>query len=72
MRALRNQLFWAISVISWVLAYSQKCDIALYSAPCGARFVDTLMHISVSLDRLETDTITVYIKMASPVPSNVY
>ena len=38
MRAFRPQLVWAISISSWLLAHSQKCDITLYSASCGMNF----------------------------------
>ena len=38
MRAFRPQLIWAISISSLFLAHSQKCDINLYSAPCGETF----------------------------------
>ena len=35
MQAFRFSLFGVISLGTWLVAYSQKCDIVLYSAPCG-------------------------------------
>ena len=42
MQHFASRLFWAIFISSCICAYGQKCDLVLYSAPCGAASYLTL------------------------------
>ena len=36
MQPSASRLLWVIFISSCISAYGQKCDLVLYSAPCGA------------------------------------